>query len=176
MVAYPLGLESSGGCIGLGGLTPLGFNAGLCCGNVKVDDVAFMESIASYMKDTMCASNVFVSGFSNGAMMANRLACESASTFSGFAAVEGTLVADWGPLGCKPSKPVSLLSFCGTSDYMCNLEFGANNEMWREKSGCSIFSKYETYSTATTTCHRYNKCHDSAMVEYCVIEKLGHCW
>jgi poly(3-hydroxybutyrate) depolymerase len=64
LIAYPEGVRES-------------FNAGLCCGEAVtygVDDVAFLSDVVSDLK-TRGAGRIAVVGFSNGGMMAYRLAC-----------------------------------------------------------------------------------------------------
>jgi poly(3-hydroxybutyrate) depolymerase len=64
LVAYPEGVRES-------------FNAGLCCGDASaygVDDVTFLSDVVNDLK-SRGASRISVVGFSNGGMMAYRLAC-----------------------------------------------------------------------------------------------------
>ncbi len=69
-VAYPSG-------VGWGGM--LTWNAGHCCGisqMMNVDDVGFLDVLITLLKDQLAATHVFLAGFSNGALMALRAACE----------------------------------------------------------------------------------------------------
>mmetsp|Transcript_23837 Transcript_23837/g.75034 ORF Transcript_23837/g.75034 Transcript_23837/m.75034 type:complete len:653 (-) Transcript_23837:192-2150(-) len=68
------------------------WNVGSCCaGNEDsasaTDDVGFTEEVLTYVKNevTVDASKVFAMGFSNGAWMVYRLACEVPELFTGFA-------------------------------------------------------------------------------------------
>jgi poly(3-hydroxybutyrate) depolymerase len=64
LVAWPEGVRES-------------FNAGLCCGDAvtnAVDDVGFLSDVVSDLK-ARGAGRIAVVGFSNGGMMAYRLAC-----------------------------------------------------------------------------------------------------
>jgi polyhydroxybutyrate depolymerase len=95
----------------------LTWNAGWCCGQAlakKVDDVAFISAVvddieAHYPVD---ARRVYVTGFSNGAMMTYRLACALAGRLAAVASVSGALDYD----GCAPSRPVPFLEIHGTAD------------------------------------------------------------
>ena len=65
LVAFPEGLRES-------------FNAGLCCGDAAaygVDDVGFLSAVVDDLR-SRGAGRITVVGFSNGGMMAYRLACE----------------------------------------------------------------------------------------------------
>ncbi|MCA1710947.1 MAG: hypothetical protein LC789_04590 [Actinobacteria bacterium] len=80
MVAYAEGVRGS-------------FNAGLCCGDAvpgQVDDVAFLSSVITDLK-RRGAGRVAAVGFSNGAMMAFRLACERPELVDTVGSMSGTL-------------------------------------------------------------------------------------
>ena len=73
------------------------WNAGACCGRAKKDnsdDTGFLAAViddvvTSYRAD---GHRVYVTGHSNGAMMAYRLACEIPGRIAGIAAVDGQSV------------------------------------------------------------------------------------
>ncbi|MCE7053862.1 carboxylesterase family protein [Algoriphagus sp. AGSA1] len=104
IIVYPEGVPRPG---------PLGirtWNAGKCCdyalGN-QVDDVGFVsvlidEMIGQFHGDP---EKIYVTGMSNGAMLAYRLACEIPEKISAVAPVSGTLMAR----NCEPSKPLPIL-------------------------------------------------------------------
>jgi len=80
LVAYPEGVRRS-------------FNAGLCCGEAVtqgVDDVAFLTDVVNDLR-ARGASRISVVGFSNGAMMAYRLACERPELIDTVGVMSGTL-------------------------------------------------------------------------------------
>lgn len=94
----------------------LTWNSGNCCGyalDEKIDDVKFISAlidqmIANYKVDP---KRVYVTGISNGGMMSYRVACELADKVAAIAPVAGALNVE-----CKPSQPVSVIAFHGTSD------------------------------------------------------------
>ena len=95
-VAFPQGLEKS-------------WNAGGCCGAAavaQVDDVAMLAAViqGQVASGAAQAARVYVVGFSNGAMMAYRFACERSDLIAGAAVVEGTLTS-----ACPPHRSVDLL-------------------------------------------------------------------
>lgn len=80
LVAYPEGVRRS-------------FNAGLCCGESveqQVDDVAFLADVLNDLRGRG-AGRISVVGFSNGAMMAYRLACERPDLVDTVGVMSGTL-------------------------------------------------------------------------------------
>jgi polyhydroxybutyrate depolymerase len=80
LVAFPEGLRES-------------FDAGLCCGDAAaygVDDVGFLSDVVSDLK-ARGAGRIVVVGFSNGGMMAYRLACERPDLVDTIGVMSGTL-------------------------------------------------------------------------------------
>lgn len=110
LAAYPNGTGFSDNAL-------LTWNAGSCCKYAmdnNIDDVGFMRALvadvsARYAVDP---ARVYVAGFSNGAMMAYRLACEAPDLFAAAASVSGILSVDT----CEPSRPIPLIIFHGTKD------------------------------------------------------------
>jgi polyhydroxybutyrate depolymerase len=82
-----------------------------------VDDVAFLLAIVDKLvADGLVDKNrVYVTGISNGGMMAQRLACEQAERIAGIATVAGGLPE---PLQatCKPARSLPVLVIHGTED------------------------------------------------------------
>ena len=80
LVVYPEGVRDS-------------FNAGYCCGPAvthQVDDVAFLTRVVQDL-ERRGAGRVSVVGFSNGGMMAYRLACERPGLVDTVGVMSGTL-------------------------------------------------------------------------------------
>lgn len=119
IVAYPDG-------IGYGGL-PRAWNAGKCCPMASidlVDDVGFIsrmiDEIAEEQKiDT---ERVWVAGWSNGGMMAYRLACELSEKISAVIVGAGALMLE----SCVPSRPVNILHIHGEMDTAVPYNGGTN--------------------------------------------------
>ncbi len=79
------------------------------------DDVGFLKKLfgrvaADFDVDT---SRYYVSGFSNGAMMANRIACEASTLIAAVAMIGGRVEPGF---ECTPSTPVPLLQVNGGAD------------------------------------------------------------
>ena len=82
------------------------WNAGSCCGNSTSDDITFVLQMVSSMVARKVAdpTRVYAAGFSNGAMLAYRVACQLSTAFAGVAVVEGTMTAP-----CPNHPPINLL-------------------------------------------------------------------
>lgn len=99
-LVYPVGYDES-------------WNAGGCCGAAaakKIDDVAFLKALVAKVNPGH-ARSIYVVGYSNGARMAYRVACDDPTLFDGYAMVKG------GPTpGCAIDKPVNLLQIASSDD------------------------------------------------------------
>jgi polyhydroxybutyrate depolymerase len=112
VVAYPDAARRGAG----GGRVPT-WNAGDCCGHAArtgIDDVGFVHALigavsARYRID---AQRVYVAGFSNGGMLAYRIACQLSDTVAAIGVQSATL--EYSP--CHPARPVSLLGIHGSAD------------------------------------------------------------
>lgn len=110
LVVYP---DATTGTFGLGA----DWNAGECCGAAhdgKVDDVGFMRAMIGALTREMPVDRrrVYVAGFSDGARMAYRVACELGARVAAAAVVAGSIVDG----ECAPRRPVPLIAFHGTAD------------------------------------------------------------
>jgi polyhydroxybutyrate depolymerase len=95
----------------------LTWNAGSCCSYAEkhaIDDVAFIRQLIEYMTRQyhIDPSRVYVTGISNGAMMAYRLAAEIPDRIAAIAPVAGTLTIDPGTI----HAPMPIIHFHGTDD------------------------------------------------------------
>jgi polyhydroxybutyrate depolymerase len=100
----------------LGRFTWDSFESLVGCGPVNQDDVGFLnrlldELIAIYPID---ARRIYIYGYSSGAFMAHRMACENAERFAGIVAGAGTTLGS--PELCAPSVPISVLQFHSVGD------------------------------------------------------------
>ncbi|WP_010581732.1 alpha/beta hydrolase family esterase [Schlesneria paludicola] len=109
LVVYPEGTS--------GGGRFYTWNAGLCCAYAvkwKIDDVGFLDKLLDdlpkqYAVDTR---RIYLTGMSNGSMMAYRYACERPQRVTALCGVATTLGVD-GPM---PTRPVPLMHIHGLLD------------------------------------------------------------
>jgi polyhydroxybutyrate depolymerase len=91
----------------------------------NIDDVGFISSLIDFMINEYNTDpeRVYVTGISNGAIMAYRLACELSHRITAIAPVDGSipymLVTD-----CSPSDPVSVLAINNVNDPLVPFEGG----------------------------------------------------
>lgn len=104
VLLYPEGIRNDG---------PLGirtWNAGRCCADAmekNVDDVGFISTLVDRMVTDyrIDSRRVYVTGISNGGMMAYRLACELSHKIAAIAPISATMMAN----ACEPSRAVPVL-------------------------------------------------------------------
>ncbi len=103
VTVFPQGVEQS-------------WNAGRCCGAASeqgVDDVAFLDAVVAQMvaEEGVDPERIYLTGYSNGAMMSYLYSCRRADTLAGVASVAGTNFSD-----CEPTQPVEFLQVSGEED------------------------------------------------------------
>jgi polyhydroxybutyrate depolymerase len=177
LVAYPDGLNRA-------------WNAGTCCGEpqrVNTDDVGFITTMVGAIEQEIPIdrARVYVTGMSNGAMMALRLGCQT-DTFAATAPVAGTLLTD-----CSQARPTSVLQIHGTADDRVPYNGGpgkafalngnprvdgpsveAVNATWRSIDGCGPPAASTAGSVTTQTAG----CADGRTVELISVAGAGHQW
>jgi polyhydroxybutyrate depolymerase len=173
VVAYPTGIGNS-------------FNSGVCCGTAQsqgVDDVAFALALVEQVSNDMCIDSrrVYVTGMSNGGHMAHRLACEAADVFAASASVTGVL--NFAPEDCNPSRPISMIDFHGTSDFIVSYQGGGFGfpaiepmmQEWAVRNGCSPLSEV-SFDEGDVVCRTWPGCDEGVEVSLCTVDGGGHCW
>lgn len=171
------------------------WNAGNCCGPARdkaVDDVGFLtEVIARVVRQANGdASRVFVTGMSNGGMMAYRLACEAPQLIRGIAPVAGTD----GTAACAPSRPTPVIHFHARDDTHVLFTGGAGKDAFRNRAAVAEFtsvpatiakwvringanpSARRVLSVPGATCDLHGPGPGGAPVKLCVTEAGGHSW
>ncbi len=163
VVVYPRGLNNS-------------FNAGSCCGSSAssdVDDEGFARAIVADVSERVCIdqSRVYATGFSNGGYMAHYLGCRASDIFAAVAPV----AAGMGTSNCDPDRPVPVIAFHGTGDFVVSYTAGAAAIAgWRQRNGCSDTPERETFGSSY--CDRWRDCDDGAEVQLCSIAGWNHLW
>jgi polyhydroxybutyrate depolymerase len=121
------------------GADKLGWNAGNCCGRPvqkKVDDVAYIDATAKAIAGRygIDPNMVFGVGHSNGAMMVQRMMCES-SVFTSVAPISGPLGN--GASSCPLARGKRILSIHGEDDRNVPIEGGRGSKGFSEATFAS---------------------------------------
>jgi len=177
----------------------LTFNAGNnCCGPAladQVDDVGFAAAIVDDLvrRANIDRRRIYVTGHSNGAMMAYRLAAERADLVAAVVAVAGAMSLD----RFAPSRPVPVMDihsvddpralydggvgppFPGTNSRVTHAPVQDGLDRWIARNGCPTTPTVaETRSEAGHTATKlvYGPCQSGAAVVHWKLTGAGHGW
>ena len=159
------------------------WNGGACCGAASQDDVGLLRAIADAIAVETCIdrARVYVAGMSNGGFLAYRAACEAADFVAAIAPVAGVLGID--ESACTPSRPVPVMHFHGTSDFIVPYDGNAflsypsvddTIAFWRSTNSCGDASSI-TYDEGNTECETW-ACAADTEVTLCTSTGFGHDW
>jgi len=156
--------------------------------NLDIDDVGFLSALidstaADYNIDM---DRIYVTGFSNGGFMTNRLACELNDRISAFASVAGTI---GGNITCNPGRAVPICHFHGTSDSNVGYDgsfFGGsvtdwlsfwktNNQCGPEEDYRHLANSFNNGFTVETYFYSDNGAPDSRVLHY-KVNGADHIW
>jgi polyhydroxybutyrate depolymerase len=182
LVAYPNGTR------GLFGYT---WNGGDCCGPAMrkgSDDVAFISELIDDLVEhqRVDPNRVYVTGISNGGIMAHRIGCELSTKVAGIAPIAGALMVE----DCRPAEPISVIFFHGTDDEAVQVSGNYNKksqprrafppletaiDTWLKLNHCPDTSEI-TYRKGEVQCRTYGPCAEGTEVKVCMIKGGGHTW
>ncbi len=189
IVVYPSGTKSASD-------KNLSWNGGSCCGNGVLSDVKDVEFINKLtdeliIKYKIDPKRIYIAGFSNGGLLAYRIASEAPERYKAIAVVSGSI---GGKVYKKlpeyvipaPTKPISLLLMHGMRDGRISYNGGLNaskdgefksfkdsSELWIKNNKCGGNLKTEN----DTSIHEsYENCEDGTRVELYSVKKSGHMW
>ena len=177
IVAYPNGSGSR-----------QSWNGGDCCGESmikRVDDVGFTRAVIDDIAELLNIDRqrVYATGFSNGAIMVYRLACDLADQ-----------IAAIGPVGaapatqtCNPSRAVSVIHFHGDADRLNPYEGGkgvsgpaefmpveTGISLWVGLNGCPASA--QEAQTGSIVHRVFAPCQGNAAIELYKILGGEHAW
>ena len=180
IAVYPDGIEKS-------------WNGDFCCQpapTLGVDDLAFLNALIPQLERdyNIDKKHVFMTGFSSGAIMTYRYACQGAVPITAIAPVAGTMLLTE---RCTPKQPTSLLAINGTADGEVPYQGGhllpgasANDQMvppapsvaalWAQLNRCS--STASTSTTGPVSVNQWSGCTGGVSVQLETITGAGHTW
>lgn len=162
------------------------WNAGTCCGIAArddVDDVVFLAQLVESLarNNAIDPRRRFVAGMSNGAMMAQRMACET-RLFAAMASVAGAQMVP-----CDTAEPTSTIFIHGTADTRVPPDGSPGDGIgrvpehppldetvtgWVRRNSCDDATNRENGPVAITAW----TCADGRGVERIVVDGAGHQW
>lgn len=166
------------------------WNMGPCCppaNLIGVADPAFLDALVADLtgRADVDPTRMYLSGFSNGALMAYSYACAHSGTFAAVAPMAGTNVT-----GCRPSQPLSLLHQHGDADlvvpYAGGVALGSlvssapfpavqdSVAAWAAADGCDAGPEVRTEEDVVRT--TWSGCAAGTRVELVTVPGKGHEW
>jgi polyhydroxybutyrate depolymerase len=170
------------------------WNAYDCCGYAQrkqVDDVGFISALIDRMIEEFDVdpARVYITGYSNGAMMTFRLACELSDKIAAAAPYAGALNTD----SCGATQPVPILIMNGEEDQNVPVAGGLSPnagapsqndrvdqptshavDTWSGIDGCADVPIQPDSEAALIS--TYGSCLDGAVVEQVLIHDWDHRW
>lgn len=101
-------------------------------------DVTYLREVVEDISATWCVDprRVHVEGFSSGANMSARLACDASAVFASVAAYGGVSPSFTGS-PCAPDRPIAVGLFHSDGDLISLLPFAvAHRDEWLRRNGC----------------------------------------
>jgi polyhydroxybutyrate depolymerase len=193
IVVYPQG-------IGLGDLFRH-WNSGHCCGKARkrnIDDVGFVLATVDDVarRNPVDRARLYLVGFSNGGMLAYRIAAEHPEIVAAVAVVSGTIGGvpaanelEWSVP--RPKQPVPVLALHGRADTHIPYDGGRAAQsrgkssaisvsrsigMWVDADGCDAEPQMESMGGARVERQTWSDCRDGAEVVLYSINGWGHAW
>jgi polyhydroxybutyrate depolymerase len=171
LVAHPEGIQNSwkGGNV--------------CCGVAlrdDVDDVGFLRAVVAAIaaEGNVDLRRVYASGLSNGGAMSHTLACEAADLFA--AAAPMAFPVPYSPLtGCRPSRPIPVMTVMGLTDELVAYDGGFfasapdSFAYWRDVNGCAGTEPDETVVTGMSRCETYTHCSRGVETALCSVTAMA---
>jgi polyhydroxybutyrate depolymerase len=181
IVVYPLGAS-----VEVAGYPELfrSWNAGRCCPYASddgIDDVGYLDRLLNELIATtpVDPDRVTMVGHSNGAMMAQRYACERADRLAAVVSISGSLTAN----RCEPSRPLPMLEVHATADV--EVPYGPGGlpsaveavDRWRFLNKCTDTAVEESIPSEVTGIKRRRwTCDESSEVEFITMQGGDHDW
>lgn len=170
--------------------TKKSWNGGHCCGEAamdNVDDVGFVRTLIDEVAAlvNLDQKRVYATGFSNGAIMVYRLACELSDRIAAVGPVSATQIQE-DQEACHPARSVPVIHFHGTADRLnpydggttaAGFEFVSVDDaigFWVEKNACP--NPVQQTESGTIRHDVYAPCAQDTAVELYSIADGEHAW
>ena len=160
----------------------------------NVNDVSFVTALIKHLEQirNIDRQRIYATGFSNGGMLTQTLACKLSDRIAAFASVAGTLPANLAS-SCKPKTPVSVLMINGTDDHSVPYRGGRIGgigkqvvsipktvELWRQHDGCASKAMQPPHkidrNPDEVEISRYLGCRGGSEVMLVTVKHGGHSW
>ena len=166
------------------------WNGGHCCGEAaqrNVDDVGFTGALIDELAKliNIDSHRIYATGFSNGAIMVYRLACELSDRIAAIGPVAATQILD-DQTACRPARSMPIIHFHGTADRLNPYDGGSTAagykfvsvedaiRFWVSKNACS--APVQRTKQGTIQHDVYAPCAGKSAIELYSIIGGEHAW
>jgi polyhydroxybutyrate depolymerase len=143
--------------------------------SASTPDVGFLLDVVRDVSARWCVDprRVHVDGWSNGAVMSQRAACDAADSFASVSSYGGGTPTLGGfANGCHPSRPISVALFAGQYDFTY-AGLDSNAAEWRQVDGCSSTPAHSTDQYGSQDLY---SCANGSTVLTRVVSNTSHNW
>jgi polyhydroxybutyrate depolymerase len=148
------------------------------------DDVVFIRQLITKLKQQLSIdeTQIFATGFSGGARMSSRLACDLSLTIAAIAPVAGIRYPD----DCRPSRGVPTITFHGEKDMVNHYTLRSDSPVywkmgvadaiaaWVKNNQCQSITQSQ-YSQSVESI-QYKNCKNNADIDFYRSTEAGHTW
>lgn len=166
------------------------WNGGHCCGEAaktNVDDTGFVRALIGELSTgiNIDPKRIYATGFSNGAILTYRLACELSDLIAAVGPVSATQVLQ-DMQSCQPERPVAVIHFHGTEDdpnpyyggvTLAGFQFVPVEtaiQFWVDFNGCPL--QPQRSESGSIRNELYSPCGSGSAVELYTIAGGKHAW
>lgn len=142
------------------------------------DDVIFTKDIVIDVtrKYAIDANRIYLLGFSNGALMTQRLITEEPGMFRAAAMISGFVKEEEIPQKQATPTPIPVMLMYGEKDKTVPYtSFSESMRYWTIRNGCAL-SPEQLEKNDQFVYYRYTFCMENATVQAYVIKDRGHIW
>ncbi|MEH1960512.1 MAG: PHB depolymerase family esterase [Nostoc sp.] len=161
----------------------------------KIDDISFVAALIEHLQRirNINSHKIYATGFSQGGILTQALACKLPNKIAAFASVAGSLTARLVP-SCHPSLTVSIMMINGTKDLSVDyygdrisqkealVSIPETANFWRRHDQCTSSSQFQKLTGTKSNNRlrvktlRYSGCRNSSEVLQLAVVNGGHFW
>lgn len=164
---------------------------------LRIDDVRFVRELLARLDADVGIdrTRVTAAGFSNGALMVHRLACDAPDAIHAFVSVAATMLDPAFVPPCAPSRSVSIAFVHGTADNTFpaqgrvfgtlpesprTLSIGETVQSWASRNGCTSLQVTDLPDVngdgVVVRWHDHTLCSGGSQVAFYEVFGAGHVW
>jgi polyhydroxybutyrate depolymerase len=154
-------------------------------GDPGIDDVGFLRSLVQELarRHEVDFARIYVTGFSQGGVLTQRLACEASDLFAAFVSMAGSIVAG-SEQRCGSPRPVPILTWRGENDELVPYDGGVVSlpgltysllsardvfDFWRGRNQCGAGVTRDNLSS-DSFCDEAASCGAGTRTRFCTVQ------